>query len=379
MRIAIDGLRLTKRPTGVTDITISIINAISQNYPEHEIYILTNKRFHTELENQLILSSNIKIIVGETWIFKKVGICWSMFKLNRMVRELAPDFFIEPSSIITPLCFPRQVHLITYVHDLVFKQYPSTMRLITRLHMMLFFDRTIKRSKIIWVNSEYTKLELSKAYKGRLVNKTLFVGSGINPLFLQKVEKYDNQLNSTLDFLGYKYMLFVGTIEPRKNIGFLLKLFYEIREKGYHLVIVGGSGWGNLEKDFKNIIIENQYPANRVHFTGYVTANELITIYKNAFLFISTSINEGLGLPQLEAMACGCPVISPHNSAMIEVVQDAGITVNSWDIHDWIAAIEKIEGDRELLIEKGYLRIHKYDWKYVIQQFHSQVLMKLNN
>jgi glycosyltransferase involved in cell wall biosynthesis len=164
--------------------------------------------------------------------------------------------------------------------------------------------------------------------------------------------------------------LFVGTIEPRKNLTFLLELFSLI-DKSYTLIIAGGKGWGKTNEEIQLILEQKGYPKERVAFTGYVSSDDLIRLYNNAFIFISTSHNEGLGLPQLEAMACGCPVLSPHNSAMTEVVEGAGLTVNSWDFPDWLLAIKNIEANRENYVNLGYERLKNYNWDSVIREFYT--------
>lgn len=379
MKIAIDGVRLTKRPTGVTDITISIINSISQNFPDYKLYILTYDSLHPEIASQIILSPNVELVICRTTILSKIGLYWSLFKINSVLKSISVDFFIEPNFIITPYGFPKEVKLISFVHDVVFKRFPQTMNLITKLQFWLFFNSTIKRSDVIWANSIYTKKELVYFFSNQLIGKPIFVGSGVNQVFLREVSGSADKGYQDLSYCGRKYLLFVGTLEPRKNIPFLLDLFYALRSSEYHLVIVGGKGWGDLNGLFANITGKEGFPLNRVHFTGYITSDQLIFTYKNAFAFLSTSLNEGLGLPQLEAMACGCPVITPHNSAMIEVVDGAGITVDSWEIDQWMDAIKKIEIKRHEYVNRGYERASSYNWDHIISTFNQEVLCQKRN
>jgi glycosyltransferase involved in cell wall biosynthesis len=163
-----------------------------------------------------------------------------------------------------------------------------------------------------------------------------------------------------------EYILFVGTIEPRKYLVFLLRLFKELEPGRYQLVIVGDPGWGDMRKHIDEILQEKDYPAGLVHFAGFVSDDELIALYKDAAFFISVSLNEGLGLPQLEAMACGCPVIAPHHSAMIEVVQGAGVTVKGWDQGDWLAGIGDLTLNRAHYIQLGYARVKEYHWEDIV-------------
>jgi glycosyltransferase involved in cell wall biosynthesis len=372
MKIAIDGVRLVKKPTGVADITISIINSISQNFSDIEIFILTYDNLAPEIYSQIIFSENVQLVIRRPAIFKKVGLYWSTFVINRMLKELKPDTFIAPNFLITPFLFPKSVRVVVYVHDLVFKKYPETMNLVTKLNINAFFEKTLRRADVLWTNSNYTMKELVKFFPAETRRKSIITGGGVNYCLLEQIRKL-KATKSARNSYG-KYLLFVGTIEPRKNIPFLLEFFDKIKHKGYSLVVVGDRGWGDIDKTFKDIYSKDGFPKDRIIYTGYVTSQELVNLYKSASMLINTSINEGLGLPLLEAMACGCPVIAPHNSAMIEVVDGAGITVKTWDFKEWENALTIVEENRSMLIERGYTRLLKFDWKEIIISNFSEIM-----
>ncbi len=376
MRILIDGVRLTNRPAGVIDITISIINALSRNFPFYEIIVITHNELHLDVVAQIETNNNIKIIIEKTTWLQSIGLYWSLFKINSIINRLQPDLFIAPNSLISPFFFPKNIKVVIYIHDLVYLLYPDTMNFITMLQMKLLQKFSINRANYFWTNSNYTKKQLELFFPDDMNFKTIFSGSGINHNFLNNTSFHKLDSNK-YKFHDKKFLLFVGTQEPRKNILFLLQLFSEIRDKDYHLVIVGNNGWGQFKKNLDTIISQKNYPKDRLHFTGYVTLADLIAIYKNASLFISTSLNEGLGLPQLEAMALGVPVISPDNSAMKEVVTGAGITVKSWNIDDWNAGINEIINNREFYIKKGYERALLYNWDKAVVDFNNKIIINL--
>ena len=158
--------------------------------------------------------------------------------------------------------------------------------------------------------------------------------------------------------------MFVGSLEPRKNLSFLLKVFKEFRKRNdLRLVIVGGTGWGNT--GIADIINEPDYPREDVLFAGYLDMSELRLLYNTAECYVSTSLNEGFGLPQLEAMNCECPVVTSHNSAMIEVAEGAGITVEGWDTGKWTESIEYALNNRELIVSRQNERRKNYTWEKV--------------
>jgi len=373
MKIAFDGVRLAKKPMGVTNIGISIINTYARLCPEHTFYILTHGALHPEVRSKLLMRDNIVIVNSPLPVFGSIGFLWSILRFHRLLKKIGPDLLIAPNFFVVTWFLPRKIKLILYVHDLVYKQYRDTMQLITKVQMDLFFERSMQRADIIWLNSAYTKQELTHYYPAIVQRKLLFTGAGINPGFLERVEGEAQTKIGERKGILQEYILFVGTIEPRKNLAFLLRLFKELEPGRYQLVIVGDPGWGDMRKHIDEILHEKDYPAGAVRFAGFVPDDELIALYKNAAFFISVSLNEGLGLPQLEAMACGCPVIAPHHSAMIEVVQGAGITVKGWDPQDWLAAIRELALNREHYIQLGYARVKDHNWENVVKKLDDHV------
>lgn len=373
MRVLIDGVRLTKKPAGVIDITISIINSLARNFSNYEIIVVTHNEIHPEVSSQLLTNQNVKLLIKKSFLFPDIGLYWSLFKINSIIKKLKPDIFIAPNSLVSPLFFPKKIKVLIFIHDLVYLLYPDSMNLITKIQMRLFQKFSINKANYIWTNSHYTKELLETHFFTETRNKKIFTGSGINSNLLS-FEGIAELVDNKFAFSKSKYILFVGTLEPRKNIPFLLELFGRLKLTNYHLVIVGNRGWGRLENKIQTIINQSNYPKNRIHFTGFVDLIDLVSIYKNASLFISTSLNEGLGLPQLEAMALGVPVITPANSAMKEVVSGAGITLESWDYEDWNLAIEEVLTNREFYIKRGFERAEVYNWDIVIQRFNNEIL-----
>ena len=159
-------------------------------------------------------------------------------------------------------------------------------------------------------------------------------------------------------------LLFVGSLEPRKNLSFLLRLMPDLyREHGIQLVVVGGKGWKN--SDLRPIVEAPDYPQEAVVFCGYVTNNELVTLYNTADCFVSAALMEGFGMPQLEAMLCGCPIVTAHNTAMIEVAKgkDGATTVEGYDPEVWKEAILNTLKTRPQINQD---HLSEYDWADII-------------
>jgi glycosyltransferase involved in cell wall biosynthesis len=165
--------------------------------------------------------------------------------------------------------------------------------------------------------------------------------------------------------IDFPFILFVGTLEKRKNVPTLLKSFYKLKKSKveHKLVVVGGKGW-KYTKIFD--LIEELNLKNEVIFTDYVSDKYLVKLYNAADLFVYPSLYEGFGLPPLEAMACGCPVITSNTSSLPEVVGDAGIMINPNDIDGLTESMLKILTDnqlREEMSRKSLERAKIFSWK----------------
>jgi glycosyltransferase involved in cell wall biosynthesis len=160
------------------------------------------------------------------------------------------------------------------------------------------------------------------------------------------------------------YLLFVGGFNPRKNIGNLLRAYATVKDSFPHdLVIVGFKRWKYAE-DFK--LIDDLGLRGRIHQLGYVPDSDLVAIYNRADLFVFPSLYEGFGIPVLEAMACGCPVVSSKTGCTPEVAGDAAVLVNPHDvaeISDSIARVLSDETVRKSLVAKGLARVRQFSWK----------------
>ena len=161
------------------------------------------------------------------------------------------------------------------------------------------------------------------------------------------------------------FILFVGTLEPRKNLAFMMKLMPHLASAGFTLLVVGAKGWG--QSPLAEMLQEPEFPATNVIFSGYVPTDDLVQLYNLAAVYVSTSLNEGFGLPQLEAMNCGCPVVSPHNSAMIEVVEGAGLTVQGWDPATWCETILTVSANNGHYRSRGLQKAQQFEWPAIAQ------------
>ena len=249
----------------------------------------------------------------------------------------------------------KKCRSVITVHDLSFKRIPWAYSKKMRLWHKLVYPREKfnQADKIISV-SENTKSDLVNLYN--LSNDKIdVVYPGIQP-------PTSNLQLSTLK-LPEKYILYLGTLEPRKNVESVIKAFEALNQSDLYLVIAGQKGW--LYKNIYRKVQSSKLQAN-IKFLDYVSQNDRFNLYKNAQVLVWPSYYEGFGFPPLEAMSLGCPVITSANSSLPEVVGEASLLVDPFNANEIKEAINQVINDDGLyksLIQKGYEQVKKYDWQ----------------
>ncbi len=242
------------------------------------------------------------------------------------------------------------------IHDLSFYRYPEDFRKIDLFKLINGTNYSIKKATRIIAVSQATKNDILKIYH-LPQEKVAVIYNGF--------EKPKLKWGKTLRKVPKNYFLYVGTLQPRKNIITLIRAFYEIQKKydDFELIIAGKKGW-MYESLFQEVL--NLGLSRKVFFTDYVTDKQLIFLYRHAYAFIMPSLYEGFGIPILEAMSYGCPVISSYTSSLPEVGGDACLYFNPLDVNDLIKKIEQLINDKKLrndLIKKGEKRIKFFSWE----------------
>lgn len=353
-------------PAGVANSLITATNEMALQNPAWLFYLLTNRDLHQEAQNRLKKRKNIIIVKKPLRILGKIGLLWYMTKLYFILKHLRPDWFWAPANVLPPMV-PKGVRTILTVHDLVWRQYRSTTILIDRLYYTIFFHQSVNKADLLWTVSDYTKRQIVKNYPNRTC-RNVFVGQSIDKQLFHKTNVSSEEKKEILQRLGIgeRFILFVGTIEPRKNVKFLISLMPELSKQGFDLLIVGAKGWGN--SGIEAILSSKGFPRNRVVFSGFLSTEELVKIYNVASLLVLPSINEGFGLPALEAMCCGCPVVAADNSGLREVVQNGGVLIRDWDKANWIEGINSVFKNRDVFVKSGLKKADEYVESHIIER-----------
>ena len=267
------------------------------------------------------------------------------------------DIYHEPDHSIMQVTSLRR---IAEIHDLAGVKYPSWTdphyqeMIKNNLNKLLEFDRII-------VKSTYIKSELTSEYKVDPAKIDVIPNAiGIKNY---KIDNRFQYMKSLRKIAQKPFLLFVGTVEPRKNIDCLLRALSIIRSKyDVDLVIVGKAGW-NFEKTMK--LIQTLNLRKHVKLVGYIDEFKLIYLYYLAEVFVFPSFYEGFGIPPLEAMACGTPVIASNASAIPEVVGDAALLFNPHDHEELAHLIDRVLSSEDLaknLRAKGFERAKLFSW-----------------
>ena len=356
MRIGIDARPLiAEKITGIGTYLLNVLDYIFEKDQENEYILYTNK----PLNKKYMYSSRIT----EKCIDGKVGTIWLRYVLPSIIKKDNIDVFWGTQHIL-----PKKVKGIKYVltvHDLALLLNPSWGTIVNSLMQNIFARLSIRSADKIIADSLSTKKDICKickvrnekidvVYLGNIKNDIIWVGNTISDL----IQKYD---------IKGPYYLYLGTIEPRKNIETIITAFEIIakKEKDTILVLAGGLGW-----KYKNILrhIKNSPYNNRIIMTGYINEKEKKVLLKNCICFLFPSHYEGFGLPILEAFSNNAMVITSYNSSLAEVGGNAAFYVKNEnsvkELSDLMCEVRQLSSDEIIKrIELGNRQVEKFSWQ----------------
>ena len=283
-----------------------------------------------------------------------------------LCRKLHISLYYAPVPHL-PYFIPSSVKTMVTVHDVVNIEMAHTMSWTNRLATSIFFGQAIKKADYLWTNSHYTKSKVEEYFPKRHC-QSMFVGDSVDQHFFFP-KNYNNTEREAIKQkygITQRFRLFVGSLEPRKNLEFLLNIIPSLyKEHQIQLVVVGAKGWKN--SSLRTIIESPDFPKESTIFCGFITNTELADLYNTADCFISAALMEGFGMPQLEALKCGCPIITAHNTAMIEVAQgkSGATTIEGYQPEVWKQVVLKVLNEHPTVNQQ---QLQEYDWKNIIQR-----------
>ena len=362
MRIAIDAHSVGTKLGGNESYAVNLIESLAEidDVNDYTLYVTTAEardRFH------------------QRWPNFKVRTTLPHTPLIRIPLTLSAELRKHPVDVLhvqftaPPFC-PCPV--VVSIHDLSFEHLPHTFHRRSRTQLRLTVRHSARRAARILTLSEHTRRDVIDTYgiePSRITAIPLAASDHFQPV------ADDRELQRVRHTYGIDgtYILSVGSIQPRKNLARLVNAYASLRDKYAQtelpkLVLAGKCGWLYDEtlRALKQTGLERS-----VILTGYVPEADLPALYSGALCFVYPSFFEGFGLPPLEAMKCGTPVIVGNKTSLPEVVGDAALTVDPFDVSAIAVAIENLINDsilrRELSV-KGRMRAEMFDWRQTARQ-----------
>ncbi len=372
MNIIIDGRPWTATSAGIASFLRGCLIAWATASPADRFIVVLPRRVHPSV-SLTDLPSNVSLVIYTLpLLYWLPNLVWLHTFVPFLVRKYRGDLYFSALPSL-PFGLPRRVRKVIVVHDVVNIEYRDTMQWTNRL-ANVFFGNALKHADIVWTNSYYTRSRLQALFPRLMTGKPVFTGCAVDRKTFHRLSlSADEQLILRKKHdLPPHFILFVGSLEPRKNLSLLLRIMPAIYQTtGRELVVVGGKGWKN--NDISRQIQANDALKSCTRFCGYVTDEDLSALYNMADCFVSTSLNEGFGMPQLEALLCGCPIVTAQNSGMREVAEGKkGATlVESYEPKAWTDAIITVLQQRPMV---DLEQLKAYDWALVLSRFIHQHL-----
>jgi glycosyltransferase involved in cell wall biosynthesis len=359
MKIAVNTRLLMKdKLEGIGWFSNETLKRIAQQHPEHQFYFFFDRPY----DRAFVFSGNITPFV--LWpparhpflffLWFEISVRWKLYRLQ-------PDVFLSPDGYLS-LC--TSVKSIGVIHDLNFEHYPGDVPFLVRLYYKFFFPRFARKADRIATVSAFSKNDIVEKY-GILPNKIDVVYNGVNELFAPVSDDEIQPIRNEFS-LGKPYFLYVGAMHPRKNIANLLRAFDGFKSRSgsdMKLLLVGQKKWWtrDINEAYEALLFKDD-----VIFTGRLSSENLRNVIAAAFALTYVSYFEGFGIPIVEAMACGVPVITADKTAMPEISAGAAFLVDPFSVTSIQEAMVKIHEDKDFrlqLIEKGRSVSKKFTWQ----------------
>ena len=272
------------------------------------------------------------------------------------------DLFHATDHVLPPL---RRLPSVFTVHDLAFLVHPETHLRSNRAYLAAMMPRYVAAATLLIADSESTRRDVLARY-AVAPDQVRVVPLGVEPTFAPMRPEQARRLVAERHGLAGPYLLFVGTLEPRKNLRGLLEAYAALQRRRADpplLAIAGAEGW---QYDDLYQVVQREGLAQRVRFLGRVADADLPALYSAAAVFVYPSLYEGFGLPPLEALSCGAPVVCSDRSSLPEVVGDAALLVDPLDGRALAGALERLLEDDALrrdLRGRGLARAARFTWE----------------
>lgn len=358
MRIAVNTRLLLKgKLEGIGWFTFETLKRMTQNHPEHEFIFIFDRPFDPDF----IFSENITpVVIGPPARHPLLFWIWFDFRIPKILKKYKADLFLSPDGYLS---LRTKVPQLAVIHDINFVHRPDDLPWLIEKYYNFFFPRFARIAKRIATVSFYSKEDIARSFKISY-DKIDVVYDGINHIFKPLSENEKTEVRNKYSG-GSEYFLFVGALHPRKNVSGLLNAFDAFKmdsDNNIKLIIVGGEmhKTGDIFETYDNMRFKSD-----VIFTGRVATSDLHDIFGAALALTFVPFFEGFGIPVVEAMTAGVPVLCSNTTSIPEVGGNAVIYADPMKIDQITDAMLKLANDKELrqeLIEKGFEQKNKFSW-----------------
>jgi glycosyltransferase involved in cell wall biosynthesis len=372
MRIAINTrFLLSGKLEGIGIYTQEIFSRVVQLMPEHQFYFLFDRAY----DNAFIFAKNITpLVVSPPARHPFLWYWWFEKSIPKVLKEKEIDLFISPDGYAS---LNTNTPQIITIHDVAFEHYKEHTPFLVYQYYKYFVPKFCKKATKILAVSTFTKQDIVNRYNIKN-SKISVVYNGFD-----KKENISEITNETIsNLITQNYFIFIGAVHPRKNVLGLLKSFEHFKSSFSHqhkLVIIGRKAWMNTElEDFYN---KMQFK-NDIIWIEKIERNNLLHVLQHAFALVYPSFFEGFGIPIIEAMSYGVPVITSNVSCMPEVAGNAAILVNPNDTNEIANAMNELIADKQLysnLQQLGKKRAQDFDWNTSAKEVVEIITATLEN
>ena len=357
--IAVDVRALVRSPTGIGVATRSLLAALARRGRARYVGVA-----HAPVDDRELAQAGVELEHQSA----PLGVLWQQLRLPGRLRRGDVDLFWSP---LLTLPWRTPVPSVVTVHDLTPLLFPELHHWKVRWSLRPFLARSLATASRVVADSRSSADDITARFPGcrdRLSVVPMGVDAAFEPATRERVAEIRAELG-----LPDGYLLYVGTLEPRKNIGRLIDAWLALRETRPEtppLVLAGGRGWHVDE-----LVARVEGLAERgLRYLGRVDDDALVHLYQGATLFAYPSLYEGFGLPPLEAMACGVPTATSERSSLPEVVGDGARTFDPEDVDAIVATLAGLLGapeEAERLRQRGIERAQRFTWEAAAEQMES--------
>jgi len=338
--------------------TKEVAQRLATKYPQHQFHFFFDRPF----DKGYLFSGNVQgHVLSPPARHPLLWKYWFDVKVPRLLKKIKADVFFSPDGQCS---LTTKVPQVLVVHDLAFLHHPDGYQQSHLCYYRHYTPTFIRKAKSVITISQFSKEDIVRQYKIS-EEKISVVHNGANPIFTPI--RFDEQAAVKEKYTGgFEYFLYAGAIQPRKNLINLLKAFSVFKRRlqsSMKLILAGRLAWKNDE--FLSLLKTYKYKDDVV-LTGYLQEAELAKLMASAYAFVYPSLFEGFGLPVIEAMKCGVPVLTSKASSMEEISESAALLFDPQNVDEIAGALMRVykdEAERRVLIEKGRLVADKYSWE----------------